>query len=119
MYRGIVGESDTTSQGVVGDDNAVMSQELSSKLRQKYQECKDRKVGCMGIPDGCVEMFLEDSKTVCTVMLSWSSSDGIRNSYLLTGTSGNPNRGYVAMAFSDDQDMVRITNEFTGISVRD
>jgi len=97
---------------VGADDDQIVEKKLSQrvilKVQENYSQCKDGKVGCVGIPEGCVEKFLEDSKTVCTVMLSWSSPDGIRNSYLLSGNSGNTSGGFVAMAFSDDQDMVRI-----------
>jgi len=88
------------------NNNGVINQGLNSKLKDLYSQCKDGKVGCMGIPERCVGKFLKDSNTPCTVMVSWSSPDGIRNSYLLTGTSGNPTGGYVAMAFSDDDAMV-------------
>jgi len=89
------------------------SDETRQKLKDAYQGCDGNTKGCIGLPSGCVSAFLstqnEPFPTTCDIMLAWRA-EGERNFYNLTGMPGTPedSRGYIAMGFSDDREMVTL-----------
>jgi len=90
-----------------------LSAETLEKLKAIYEECEDGAHGCMGIPSGCIQSYLEqkdsENPPTCSVMVAWEKA-GDKNVYKLTGTTDGDS-GYVAVGFSNDNKMVSIFSQ--------